>query len=85
MNEIDLKKTPLSEIDLSKIDYEKSFIEDKDFHAKHHIKHIKSCEHGWFAELADNRAGFTFRNNGKDYFCPTEFILHLFYKEEKRL
>ena len=26
MNEIDLKKTPLSEIDLSKIDYEKSYV-----------------------------------------------------------
>ena len=84
MNEIDLKKTPLSEIDLSKIDYEKSYVE---------VKHLNNiCDLGILGIMYDD--GFYkandrldnvhhFKKNGQ-YRHGNEKTLHLFYKEEKR-
>ena len=77
MKEIDLKKTPLSEIDLSRIDYEKSYVE---YDGKiNSIKTIKAnfIEERWEVDC------WWFTNQGKHIIRPSTVTLHLFYKEVK--
>jgi hypothetical protein len=75
MKEIDLTKTPLSEIDLSRIDYEKSYVE---YDGKiNSIKTIKAnfIEERWEVDY------WWFTNQGKHIIRPSTITLHLFYKE----
>lgn len=77
MKEIDLKVTPLSEIDLSRIDYEKSYVE---YDGKiNSIKTIKAnfIEERWEVDY------WWFTNQGKHIIRPSTITLHLFYKEVK--
>jgi hypothetical protein len=87
MNEIDLKKTPLSEIDLTKIDYEKSYVMDED--RKHKINRIMYSEkndkwnvYEYSYDYGDN--AFWFSGTGRHRIYPKNFSLHLFYKEGVR-
>lgn len=85
MNEIDLTKTPLSEIDLSKIDYEKSYVRfkgDKYLIIENTIKQ-SPYEHNFVLYAFDSKPwrGFLFYPDGKHYF--NKATLHLFYKEER--
>jgi hypothetical protein len=77
--EIDLKKTPLSEIDLTKIDYDKSYVEYDG--AKIPI-YSRDCIHREYSYW--NMRGWHFLENGTHYAERTiHATLHLFYKEEK--
>lgn len=83
--EIDLKKTPLSEIDLSRIDYEKSYVMfkgNKYLIIENTLKQ-SSYEHDFVLYSLDSKPwrGFLFYPDGKHYY--NEATLHLFYKEER--
>ena len=81
--EINLKETPLSEIDLTKIDYEKSYVECCIQPPKNNkIRGIS--RKGTEFTIIDGEppyGDFTFRNNGENFYAPNDFTLHLFYKE----
>jgi hypothetical protein len=80
MNEIDLTKTPLSELDLSKIDYNKSYVETEFFNKK-----ISTIEHYYddkFDIVDTANEGHHFYKNGR-WVHGIGKTLHLFYKEEK--
>jgi hypothetical protein len=80
MNEIDLTKTPLSELDLSKIDHNKSYVETEFFNKK-----ISTIEHYYddkFVIVDTANEGHHFYKNGR-WVHGNGKTLHLFYKEEK--
>lgn len=77
--EIDLKKTPLSEIDLSKIDYEKSYVIHKNCKYLIIDNSIEYFEDGLYKMNSNPRRGFLFYPNGNHYY--KEATIHLFYKE----
>jgi hypothetical protein len=80
MNEIDLTKTPLSELDLSKIDHNKSYVETEFFNKK-----ISTIEHYYddkFVIVDTANEGHHFYKNGR-WVHGIGKTLHLFYKEEK--
>jgi hypothetical protein len=84
MQEIDLTKTPLSEIDLNKIDYEKSYViswGDTYYVKKISYDKVDMIWHIYDSESVDLHYGFS--NNGQHIYCPRSCTLHLFYKEEK--
>jgi hypothetical protein len=83
--EIDLTKTPLSEIDLSKINYEKSYVMfkgNKYLIIENTLKQ-SSYEHDFVLYSLDSKPwrGFLFYPDGKHYY--NKATIHLFYKEEK--
>jgi hypothetical protein len=85
MNEIDLTKTPLSEVDLSKIDYEKSYVMfkgNKYLIIENTLKQ-SSYEHDFVLYSLGSKPwrGFLFYPDGKHYY--NKATIHLFYKEEK--
>ena len=78
MNEIDLTKTLLSEIDLERVDYEKSYIELNNNPEK--IMRIKKLDDGRYRFSTNGyNIGWTFLNNGKHQYNPQTVTLHLFY------
>jgi len=85
MKEINLKVTPLSEIDL-RIDYEKSYVMDNGFKEK--IKEIRLSKDGLDKEnvclytIEMGMGNRVFYPNGKHYYGL--YTLHLFYKDEKQ-
>lgn len=79
--EIDLKKTPLSEIDLSKIDYKKSYVIYENCKYLIIENSIKYYEDGLYKMDSNPRRGFLFYQNGNHYY--KEATLHLFYKEDR--
>jgi hypothetical protein len=82
--EIDLKKTPLSEIDLSKIDYEKSYVWRDDDKRMDYVVSIREA-FGSFTKsqwkIQTSEWLYPFSNNGSHCNAPKKFTLHLFYKE----
>ena len=78
MKEIDLTKTPLSEIDLSRIDYEKSYVEwDGTKMNMRGFNHVSKQDDYWCMD------GWHFLANGKNI-SGRNITLHLFYKDEKQ-
>jgi hypothetical protein len=84
MKEIDLTKTPLSEIDLSRIDYEKSYVWRDNENRKDYVVSI-GLAFSSFQTLRWNvqclEWQYPFYMNGLHCKAPKLFTLHLFYKE----
>ena len=76
--EINLKETPLSEIDLTKIDYEKSYVWYKG--KKDFIKNIVIYDREQYKVII-SEGQYYFQNNGSHSYNPYSCTLHLFYKE----
>jgi len=83
MKEIDLKVTPLSEIDLERIDYEKSYVVSCNNNIQvTKIIYNEDNKKTW--NIHTEEAAFTtyhFNNNGRHMYNPEGCTLHLFYKE----